>query len=197
MGSKGSRRLWTEKLTAGGGKIFNAPAAMGRAVSVAGPFCGVVAGFDASLRGTGVAVVDCRKSSPRLLFSTRITCHPRLSFFQCLGKISTDVSAIVEKFPIDGAAIEQTVYVQNHRVAHTLGAVRGVIVAILVNASIPIAEYAPLRIKQSITGIGRASKEQVRRMVCGILKPDVEISHDESDAMATALCHAWTRAIVP
>jgi crossover junction endodeoxyribonuclease RuvC len=168
---------------------------VGQKVAVDAPFRGVVVGIDASLRGTGVAVVDFRGPSPRLLFSTRISCHRRLSSFQCLGKISRDIAAIVGGFPIDWAAIERTIYVQNHRISHDLGAARGAIIAALENASIPIAEYAPLRIKQSVTGIGRASKEQVRRTVRGILHPNGEISYDEGDAMATALCHAWTRTV--
>jgi crossover junction endodeoxyribonuclease RuvC len=57
--------------------------------------------------------------------------------------------------------------------------------------NLEIAEYEPLRIKLAVTGIGRAPKEQVRRTVCGILGVGGNISYDESDAIAAALCHGW------
>jgi crossover junction endodeoxyribonuclease RuvC len=55
-----------------------------------------------------------------------------------------------------------------------------------------ICEYPPLRIKQAVTGLGRASKEQVMRTVKGVLGMECEISNDESDAIAAACCLAWT-----
>jgi crossover junction endodeoxyribonuclease RuvC len=55
-----------------------------------------------------------------------------------------------------------------------------------------VFEYAPLRIKQAITGAGRASKEQVARTLQGITGTDMINRLDESDAAAVALCHAYT-----
>jgi len=185
--------MWTEKLLACDGKVF--PKKVPRkseSISIPRKFKGIVMGIDASLRGTGVAIVNFRETQPILTFSQRITCGTKLSFFQCIEQIFNTMSTIVKDFDIDYAAIEQTIYVQNYRISHILGAARGAIIAALMNNSVPIAEYEPLRIKQAVVGIGRASKEQVKRTVCNILGLKHEISHDESDAIAVAFCHAWT-----
>ena len=73
-----------------------------------------------------------------------------------------------------------------------LGRAQGVAMAAAISRDIPICEYAPLKIKMSITGNGRASKEQVAYMLQQILKiPDENMLHqtDASDGLAAALCH--------
>ncbi|MEC7273764.1 MAG: crossover junction endodeoxyribonuclease RuvC, partial [Verrucomicrobiota bacterium] len=55
-----------------------------------------------------------------------------------------------------------------------------------------VYEYAPLRIKQSVVGKGRASKEQVARTIRNITGADLESRFDEADAAAVALCHAFS-----
>ncbi|MDR2779327.1 MAG: crossover junction endodeoxyribonuclease RuvC [Puniceicoccales bacterium] len=193
MGKKSARRLWTEKLLEYDGKTFLKNSGKAQdGTSISRKFKGVVMGIDASLRGTGVAVVDFRETQPILLFSQRITCKAKLSFFQCIEQIFKTISAILQDFKIDYVAIEQTVYVQNYRISHILGAAKGAIIAALMNNNLQIAEYEPLRIKQAVVGIGRASKEQIKRTVCNILKVERVISYDESDAIAVAFCHAWT-----
>ncbi|MDR0693491.1 MAG: crossover junction endodeoxyribonuclease RuvC [Puniceicoccales bacterium] len=185
--------MWTEKLSRHDGKTFlkndgKAP----DNISIPRRFKGVVMGIDASLRGTGIAILDFKETQPVLIFSTRVTCQAKLSFFQCIERIFNTVNAIPQNFKIDHAAIEQTVYVQNYRISHILGSAKGAIIAALMNNNLQIAEYEPLRIKQAVLGIGRASKEQIRRTVCNILGMEHVISYDESDAVAVAFCHAWT-----
>jgi crossover junction endodeoxyribonuclease RuvC len=193
MGKKSTRRMWTEKLSKhGDGTFLKNDAQIPSNISVAHGFKGVVMGVDTSLRGTGIAIVDFRTTQPVLMFSTRITCQAKLSFFQCIERIFKTANAIPQNFQIDYAAIEQTVYVQNYRISHILGSAKGAIIAALMNNNLQIAEYEPLRIKQAVLGIGRASKEQIRRTVCNILGIKHAISYDESDAMAVAFCHAWT-----
>jgi crossover junction endodeoxyribonuclease RuvC len=185
--------MWTEKLSKhGGGTFLKNDAKASSSVSIFRGFKGVVMGIDASLRGTGVAIIDFRETQPVPVFSTRITCQAKLSFFQCIERIFKTVNAIPQNFKIDYAAIEQTVYVQNYKISHILGSAKGAIIAALMNNNLRIAEYAPLRIKQAVLGVGRASKEQIRRTVCNILGMKHVISYDESDAMAVAFCHAWT-----
>ncbi|MDR2776821.1 MAG: crossover junction endodeoxyribonuclease RuvC [Puniceicoccales bacterium] len=193
MGKKSTRRMWTEKLSKhDGGTFFKNDAQTLNSTSVSRGFKGVVMGIDASLRGTGIAIVDFKETQPVLMFSTRITCQAKLSFFQCIERIFKTINAILQNFKINYAAIEQTVYVQNYKISHILGSAKGAIIAALMNNNLQIAEYEPLRIKQAVLGIGRASKEQIRRMVCNILGIEHGISYDESDAMAVAFCHAWT-----
>jgi crossover junction endodeoxyribonuclease RuvC len=206
MGGRGARHLWTEKLLNVSGRFGTGDVVSAEALrnprgskvptaSVVHETQGVVLGVDASLRGTGIAIVDFARTPPELIFSTRITCAPGLSFFECIERIFREMSKILENFSIDSVAIEQTIYVQNYRVSHILGAAKGAIIAAVTQKNIRITEYEPLRIKQAVVGVGRASKEQIRRTVCGILRIKPDISYDEGDAIAAAICHAWTRKL--
>jgi crossover junction endodeoxyribonuclease RuvC len=75
---------------------------------------------------------------------------------------------------------------------HILGAARGAGIAAAAVAGVEVYEYAPLRVKQAVVGFGRASKEQVAGMVAQHCKLKTALPTDESDAVATALCHAFT-----
>ncbi|MDR1413801.1 MAG: crossover junction endodeoxyribonuclease RuvC [Puniceicoccales bacterium] len=193
MGSRSLRRMWTEKLSSASGNIPSGKHQRITSAPTMQTFRGVAIGIDTSLRGTGIAIVNFSAATPKLVFSTRITCPPKLSFPQCIEKIFAEMTAVVNNFQIDSAALEQTTYVQNYKISHILGAAKGAVIVALTSKNLAISEYPPLRIKQSVTGVGRASKEQVRRTICNILNIQHEISYDESDAIAIALCHAWTK----
>lgn len=153
---------------------------------------GIILGIDPSLRGTGLAVIDSRTEPYQLLASTTVKLTPKFTAIQCLGKISEAVEAMTQKFKIDQAAIEETIYVQNFRTAQAMGASRGAALSILARLNIQVKEYAPKRIKLAVTGHGSASKEQVGKMIKSILNLRSELPLDESDAAAIALCHVFT-----
>jgi crossover junction endodeoxyribonuclease RuvC len=87
-------------------------------------------------------------------------------------------------------AIEGLVYVQNTRIAFTLGQVRGVIIAAAARQGLEIYEYAPRKVKQNITGRGSAGKTQVAQMIKAQLGLSALPTPDAADALAIALCHA-------
>ena len=64
--------------------------------------------------------------------------------------------------------------------------------SVLARLDVKVEEYAPKRIKMAVTGHGAASKEQVGRMIKSVLSLPADLPLDESDAAATALCHAYT-----
>ena len=76
-----------------------------------------------------------------------------------------------------------------------LGRAQGVAIAAALSLQVGITEYAPMRIKQAITGRGSASKEQVAQMINSILHTDYQPRKlDATDGMAVALCHFFTTA---
>lgn len=187
--TQSSRTLWTRKL-----KGLPIPATQQMPVRAGNRLLqGRVLGIDPSLRGTGLAVVEVSGGLIRLLHSQRITIASSQDFASCLGRIAHEVEQVMKAFAPEAFALEATIYVQNARVAQILGAARGAAIATLsrLGAS-TIIEYAPTRIKQAITGSGRASKEQVHRTVASLLATASFPSLDESDAAAVALCHAFT-----
>lgn len=93
----------------------------------------------------------------------------------------------------DVVAIEEVFYSVNAKSALKLGQVRGVALLAAARLNLPIAEYAPLKIKSSVVGYGLAQKEQVQFMVARLLNlPELPQPPDAADALAIAICHLHT-----
>ncbi|MEN9960226.1 MAG: Crossover junction endodeoxyribonuclease [Bacteroidota bacterium] len=105
-------------------------------------------------------------------------------------KIHERILGIIEEFLPDEIAIESPFFGKNIQSMLKLGRVQGMVMSLAFSKSIPIAEYEPKKIKQSVTGNGNASKEQVARMVeiIGNIKLDAKM-HDATDALGIAICH--------
>jgi len=88
-------------------------------------------------------------------------------------------------------AIEELFFNKNTRTALAVGQARGVVLLAAAHSGLPVAEYTPLEVKQAVAGFGRASKDQVQRMVQVLLDLDrVPRPDDAADALAVAICHA-------
>ena len=109
-----------------------------------------------------------------------------------LKKIFEVTVALIEKYLPDEMAVEAPFYGNNIQSMLKLGRAQGVVMAAAMFKNISIAEYAPKKVKQSITGKGAASKEQVANMLK--MQFGIEISEktfDATDALAVALCHHY------
>lgn len=197
MSRQSQRSLWTQKLSGGVSnpikKTTKTSLQQPKSYSIASAYRGkYILGIDPSLRSTGMALILIENRDQfRLVTSTCWVNPPKIPFIECLGAIHLKIISILQTYAIDAMAIEQTIYVQNFQIAQILGAVRGVIIGSAAARDIPISEYPPLRIKQAITGYGRASKEQMIGMVGSLLKRSEPLSSDEADAAAVAMCHAF------
>jgi crossover junction endodeoxyribonuclease RuvC len=185
---KSSRALWTAALK--GGELKRAPSAS--TANRARGFRGVVLGVDPSLRGSGLAVLDLSGPEPRLVESRTLRLSPVATPHACLAEIHRAVTELIARHQVTAVALESTVYVQNLRTVATLGASRGAALAAAGASRASVAEYAPSRVKQAVTGSGKATKPQVARMVASLLRLPSDLPLDESDAAAVALCHGWT-----
>lgn len=204
--SRSSRNLWTQKiLAAQNGKSADDSAFPRKASGsrhapspavVSGarvPYSGFILGVDPSLRGSGFAVVEFVPGrDPVLRFSKTLRLARELSLADCLGEIYKLCADCCEDFPVRHVALEETIYVNNFKIAQILGAARGAAIAAASVLGREIFEYPPLRIKQAVVGFGRAQKSQVAGMTKQILGLAKELPFDESDAAAAALCHAYT-----
>lgn len=107
-----------------------------------------------------------------------------------LARIFERVTWLLETFTPDICAIEAPFYGKNVQSMLKLGRAQGVSMAAALNRDVPVVEYSPSRIKQSITGNGRSSKEQVAAMLRTVCSFDQTPSHlDATDALAVAVCH--------
>lgn len=190
MARQSSRSMWTAKLAGKSVKAAESAALVpGQKVACDG----WVLGVDPSLRGTGLAVVEFRPGKRGVLHhSETIKNHPKVSMIECLGRIGQVVTDVLDAWPVEQVAVEQTIYVQNFQTAQILGAARGAVIGPIAMRNLSVMEYAPLRIKQAVVGYGRASKDQVSAMVKGQLDLKVLLPSDESDAAAVAICHAMS-----
>lgn len=156
-------------------------------------FTGLVLGIDPSLRGTGLALIEFTGTrQPVLLRCQTVQVASKHSMAVALGEIHRAVTAFLEGADVRHVALEQTIYVQNFQTAQILGAARGAAIAAAALRDRPVFEYPPLRVKQAVVGIGRASKEQMARSVMALLGHGRTLALDEADAAGVALCHAFT-----
>ncbi len=119
-----------------------------------------------------------------------VTTEAGVNFSKRLNDIFTDISSLLEKYKPDCVSIEKLYFNTNTTTAIDVAQARGVILLACERMGIPVFQYTPLQVKQSITGYGRAEKRQVMEMVKSFLslqkipKPD-----DTADALALAICH--------
>ena len=191
---RNTRALWTEAVRKGtiGSKQAQQTVAKRSSQSATRGFRGLILGIDPSLRGTGLAVVDTRSGEPRLLASETLRMHASVPTHICLARIHEAVMRLASEHHAEAVALEATVYVQNLRTVHILGASRGAALAAAGRLGLPVAEYAPTRIKLAVTGNGKSTKQQVEGMVRSVLQLEDVLPLDEADAAAAALCHGWT-----
>ena len=107
----------------------------------------------------------------------------------CLVAIHEKVRELIARHQPDCAAFESIIYVQSMRTAIVLGTARGAALLAAAQHGLPIHEYAPRRVKQSVVGRGGAQKEQVGFMVRALLGLTETPAPDAADALAIGLTH--------
>jgi crossover junction endodeoxyribonuclease RuvC len=149
-----------------------------------------ILGVDPSLRSTGFGIIEANGSQLSPLCHGHIKNPPSVLPSRCLVRIGEAVAQLIHEHKPEAVAIEGLVYVQNTRIAFTLGEVRGVIIAAAARDGLTIYEYAPRKVKQSVTGLGGAGKTQVAHMVKALLGLKELPQPDAADALAIAICHS-------
>jgi len=146
-------------------------------------------GLDPGLRHTGWGIINSKDNKISWVASGNISPKISLSLSERLKEIHQGLNSIVKKYNPSIAAIEEVFVNMNGQSTLKLGMARGTAITACSINEMPVYEYAPTRVKQSVTGSGRSKKDQVASMV-NILLPGCEIkSEDESDALAVAICH--------
>lgn len=149
-----------------------------------------ILGVDPGLRSTGYGIVEVRGNQLTALAFGEIRNPPARLPSRCLVFIGDSLRDLVTAHQPEVMAVEGLVYVQNTKVAFTLGQVRGVALAVAAAHGLTIYEYAPRKVKQAVTGLGGAGKQQVAQMVKALLGVSARMSTDASDALGLAICHA-------
>jgi crossover junction endodeoxyribonuclease RuvC len=148
-----------------------------------------VLAIDASLRNTGVAIVDGSNGKVRALYYGTIHNRTALRSSSCLVAIRDRLAQLIREHEPDSCALESVIYVQSYRTAILLGAARGAAILAAAESGLPVFEYAPKRIKQATVGQGAAGKNQVAFMVRALLGLTETPEADAADALAIGLTH--------
>ena len=149
-----------------------------------------VIGIDPGIGITGFGIIDGKNGKTRLHSYGTITPPKNQPIHDRLKYLYNEVQKLIHTYKPTVMAIEDSFYSKNVKSALTLGQARGALILAAANEGIDVRQYAPRKVKQSITGNGAATKEQIQFMVTTILKMKEPPSpFDISDAIAVALTY--------
>jgi len=149
-----------------------------------------VLAIDASLRSTGVAIVETNGHGKFQACHYGVIQNPaKLPMSSCLVSIHDHLADLIHTHQPDCCALESVIYVQSYKTAITLGAARGSAIMAAAERGLPVFEYTPKRIKQATVGNGAADKTQVAFMIRVLLGLVETPAADAADALAIALTH--------
>src|SRR3954465_3896943 len=148
-----------------------------------------VLAIDASLRCTGVAIINGEGSKLSALYFGAIQNASSLRPSSCLVAIHDRLAELIHQHEPDCCALESVIYVHSHKTAIALGAAGAAAIRAAAGRGLPVFEYAPTRIKQATVGRGGADKGQVAFMVRALLGLTETPGPDAADALAIGLTH--------
>ncbi len=159
-----------------------------------------IMGVDPGTAITGYGLVRYNGARYTLAECGCIRTSPEAPLSDRLQIIYRELTAIIRRHQPGQFAVEELFFNKNARTALAVGHARGVAMLAAASSGLPVFEYTPLQVKQSVTGYGRAAKEQVQYMVKTILAlPEAPAPDDVADALAVAICHgqlySWVRKL--
>ncbi|MEK6222955.1 MAG: crossover junction endodeoxyribonuclease RuvC [Chloroflexota bacterium] len=157
----------------------------------------LVLGIDPGTAITGYGLVrETPSGSLEIVAHGAITTPAKTPMPERLVQLYQELNEVISEYKPDSSGVEKLFFAKNVKTGMSVSQARGVILLSLAEAQIPIAEYAPVEIKQAVAGYGAADKKQIQEMVRVLLnlektpKPD-----DAADALAVAICHIHSAKI--
>lgn len=151
----------------------------------------LIFGIDPGIGITGYSFVEYKEDKLNLIASGSIQTDKKAPHPKRLLELRDDIDFLIKKYKPDCASIEQLFFFKNQKTIIPVAQARGVILLTLEDNSIPMFEYTPLVVKQTITGHGRADKTEVKNMVKNYIEIDKNVKLDDTiDSIALAICHA-------
>ncbi len=150
-----------------------------------------ILGIDPGIATVGFGVIDAQRGVQKYITCGVISTPAHTSLSSRLDQIYSDLESLLDTFKPDAISVEELFFNTNITTGIAVAHGRGVILLAAYRHGIPVFEYTPLQVKQSVVGYGRAEKRQVIDMVQRILRmPAPAKPDDASDALAMAICHA-------
>lgn len=151
----------------------------------------IILGLDPGVASVGWGVVASARGTLRSIAYGVIKTAAQQPLPQRLMTIYQQLDALMRKYQPDHVALEQLFFCKNVTTAIAVGQARGVMLLATQQHHLPVSEYTPLQVKQTVTSYGRADKRQVQRMVQLTLHlQKLPTPDDAADALAIAICAA-------
>jgi crossover junction endodeoxyribonuclease RuvC len=149
-----------------------------------------ILGLDPGTATTGYGIVDAVDGELTAVTYGTITTPADMPMPQRLQMLQQELQQMLDEYEPDTAGVEEVFFGRNVTTAITVGQARGVLLLTLANAGLPISEYSPPKIKDAVTGYGKADKNQVQLMVQNLLNLDEKPHPDDAaDGLAVAITH--------
>ena len=150
-----------------------------------------ILGLDPGTATVGYGLIEIEDGQPVLVtYGVLSTSPDDGDTARRLQLVYEGLNGLIEQYKPNLAAVEELFFGRNITTAVRVGQARGVLLLALANAGIPVAEYSPPKIKEAVSGYGKASKQQVQFMVQNILDLDeIPRPDDAADGLAVALTH--------
>jgi crossover junction endodeoxyribonuclease RuvC len=149
----------------------------------------IVLGIDPGTRNLGWGVVEVATPRAKHIDHGVLRVAEDLPLSTRLLLLDEALGELIRRFRPQAASVETLFFHKDAQAAAKLGHARGVVLLALARESVPLAEYAPAQVKLTVSGQGRAGKDQVAKMIQLMLRLDKPPPHDAADALALALTH--------
>lgn len=150
----------------------------------------IILGIDPGTLFMGYSVIEAFKNDISIRAIDVLKLSSKKDHYERLQLIHRKITTLVEEHGPHQFAIEAPFFGKNVQSMLKLGRAQGVAIAAAMNKNIPVTEYSPKKVKQSITGNGNADKDQVFKMLQRLTAlPDKPKFYDATDALAVAVCH--------
>ncbi len=154
----------------------------------------IVLGIDPGTAITGYGIVERVGSRIRAVDHGCITTPSDMPLPQRLLEIRAAIADLIETHGPSLVAVERLFFNRNVQTAFAVGQARGAVLLTAAEHGLPVFEFTPNEVKTAVTGYGRASKDQVQRMVQVVLAlPEIPRPDDAADALAIAICLAHSQ----
>ncbi|MBC8004915.1 MAG: crossover junction endodeoxyribonuclease RuvC [Verrucomicrobia bacterium] len=149
-----------------------------------------ILGIDPGTNVMGYGLIEVVDNKPRILKVGVIKTTGTVDHYEKLRNIFDRTVLMLDELQPDELAIESPFFGKDIQAMLKLGRAQGIVMGLALSRNIPVAEYAPLKVKQAITGMGRAAKEQVAFFLKNMFSlNELPKELDATDAVAVAVCH--------
>ena len=152
-----------------------------------------ILGVDPGLVKTGWAIIEYKDNTLHFIESGLIRTNPKTSMAERLQVLGDGIAKVINLHNPHESAIEETFLNKNPLSSLKLGHARGALILSLGLSGLKVSEYSATQIKKTVTGVGRADKNQISVMVKYLIPKATPKSEDEADALAIAICHSHHR----